>query len=110
VVVAICRCADTVCGAGVGDYDCIRLVNFVRRQVADSAPIDTILAAVNDNSSPLWEDDALLVPVLENDPLLYCLGEAVEVEDDDTGCAGEEESKVSGSPLEVVGHAMRPPA
>jgi hypothetical protein len=83
------------------------LVNFVRRQVANAVPVEAISAAVNDTASPLWEDDALLAPVLENDPLLYCLGDAVDVEEDDTGGAGDEDARTDDAGLEIVGRAVR---
>jgi hypothetical protein len=70
--------------SGNGDYDGIRLVNFVRRQVAAAVEPAEIISEVSNTASSLWADDALLIPALDGDPLLYCLepeeGEAGEPE------------------------------
>lgn len=71
--------------SGNGDYDGIRLVNFVRRQVTEGVSAASIIERVSDLSSSIWTDDTLLVPVLESDPLLYCL----EADEEDAAAAAD---------------------
>ncbi|KAJ3184754.1 Protein arginine N-methyltransferase 3 [Irineochytrium annulatum] len=58
---------------GLDFYSCIRLINYIRTK-AQSTP-NFSLASVNSvEKSDAWvTDDALLKPVVENDPMLYCL-------------------------------------
>ena len=83
--------------SGNGDYDGIRLVNFVRRQVAEGVPAASIIEQVSDLSSSIWTDDALLAPVLESDPLLYCL----EADEEEVAAAAAAPESVDA--LRVVG-------
>ncbi|KAJ3013289.1 UNVERIFIED_CONTAM: Protein arginine N-methyltransferase 3 [Siphonaria sp. JEL0065] len=62
---------------GLDFYGGIRLVNYIRKQVkADSS---FKLASVAESVAVWSKDDANLIPVIENDPLLY----AIDFDDDD---------------------------
>ena len=80
---------------GAGDYQRIRVVNFIRRSVVAGQSVAAVIAAVQDASSPFWEDNDMLTPVIENDPMLYSLGEAEDDEADIAEAVGG--MAVSGS-------------
>ena len=66
-------------------YGAVKLVNFVRKAVADgvnASELQTICSAV------LELDDEHLKPVLENDELLSRLEEVFELKDDDSAATG----------------------
>ena len=66
-------------------YGAVKLVNFVRRAVADGVQaneLQTICASV------IELDDDHLKPVLENDELLSRLEEVFELKDDDSADTG----------------------
>ena len=77
---------------GLGLYGAIKLVNYVRALVRDGAPTEAVLAAVNEPDALARalregggegdegeeEEQQLLRPVLEDDPLLFALGELLE--------------------------------
>lgn len=90
--------------AGGDDYIGVRAVNFCRRQVAAGVAVDAILAVIRDASAPIWDDDTLLAPVIESDPLLYSLGFA----DDSPTASGVEGEEAAGADpsLVVVGRGI----
>lgn len=69
------------------DYQWIRLVNYLRRRVAQGAPAADWAALGITADHALFADDTLLLPVLENDPLLETLFDGDS--DDDDGKDGE---------------------
>ncbi|ORY47346.1 putative arginine n-methyltransferase [Rhizoclosmatium globosum] len=62
---------------GLDFYEGIRLVNYIRKQVKENASFK--LSSVSENTAEWIKDDAYLIPVIENDPLLY----AIDFDDDD---------------------------
>ena len=66
-------------------YGAVKLVNFVRKAVADgvnASELQTVCASV------IELDDDHLKPVLENDELLSRLEEVFELKDDDSAATG----------------------
>ena len=74
-------------------YAMVRLVNFLRRAALaatdEGGPAAALRAALEGGAlapgSPLWRDDALLAPVLEDDALIMCV-----VAEGEEGGEGEE--------------------
>ncbi len=50
------------------DYDTIRVVNFIRREVA--AGMDPLPVLAGQHTTPPWAADEFLAPVLPDDPLI----------------------------------------
>lgn len=65
-------------------YGKVRLVNFVRREVAGGAAPDAVAASVEAAAPGFFaEGDELLMPVLEDDAVLTVLGQATCGDDSD---------------------------
>lgn len=82
-------------GAGLGAYEHVRLVNYLRTLPPD-AHAPTVLAALFARDAPWRRDERYLVPVLVDDPLLTHLGDSDDWSDDEAtsalpeGQAGDE--------------------
>ena len=70
---------------GIGFYDAMKLVNYVRRTVSGGGAVTE--SALVDGTDGAWRDDQNLIPFLENDRLLLELDEALELDLDAGGLA-----------------------
>lgn len=68
----------TDCPTELDFLQTIKLVNYIRSEFANGR-ISAQLLNVNDPK--LWEDDKYLQPAIEDDSMLFCLGEFAEVAD-----------------------------
>ncbi|KAK3304498.1 S-adenosyl-L-methionine-dependent methyltransferase [Chaetomium strumarium] len=59
---------------GLDFHGCVRLINFVRRSVKEDVALPAEITASH------LDDDKLLIPVLEDDALIFCLDELPEPE------------------------------
>lgn len=69
-------------------YQTIKLVNYIRSEVANGNASTTKLPNVSDKS--LWADDKYLQPALEDDALLFSLDELLEESELEKATAPEE--------------------
>nr|POF07653.1 putative protein arginine n-methyltransferase 3 [Quercus suber] len=68
----------------------IKLVNYIRSEVAKGL---TSADKLDVSDLEIWDDDKYLQPVIDNDPMLFCLGEFEELAAADS--ATEKDSKAS---------------
>ena len=72
----------------LNSYDLIKLVNYIRTEVlaapafAEQKILSLLDPSLGKSSLPFIAGDAFLTPVLENDPLLFDLGDISEDDDD----------------------------
>ncbi|GLE00338.1 hypothetical protein PINS_up009095 [Pythium insidiosum] len=72
-------------------YGTIQFINFLRSQHRDGQSVQQILAKLQAEGDNAFRQDAFLQPVLQDDPLLYCLD--CDDTDEDDGSDVEREEK-----------------
>ena len=86
------------------EYQWIRLVNFLRKNARQEKPVSWEALGIA-AGNPLFSDDSLLIPVLENDPLLSLLDDDDDDEDDmvnkTVSCNGGDNSEVARLKKEI---------
>jgi type I protein arginine methyltransferase len=70
-------------------YGTIRLVNFLRKSRLRGLTVDAIVATISAEGEAAFRDDEYLMPVVQDDPLLYCLESADS--DDDFGSGDDDD-------------------
>ena len=78
----------------LGFYDCVKIINYIRRRHCDSDAASDIISGVVCESRP-WVQQCYLTPVLENDALLFSFEDALFEE-------GEDDRENDGSGVPVV--------
>ncbi|KAK9721401.1 hypothetical protein K7432_003431 [Basidiobolus ranarum] len=78
---------------GLDFYQCIRLINYIRKEVEEKPGMESATELKFTGTEPFFQDDSFLKPVLEEDALLYAF-EDMDLEDTPVS-AGPSENQIA---------------